>query len=115
MIGIAACGDSSGIGDATIPNVIDTFVVASLEGGLSRLPAAYSIAANGLVRTYETTAFDFAYTTDQGKNYFLLWRCWDSRRAWRSSRASSRATWTFDEITKAAQNGYITDRHGSGG
>src|SRR5262250_2505900 len=70
LIGIAACGDSNGIGDATIPNVVDTFTVASLDGGPLQAPAAYSIASNGVVRTYETTAFDFAYTSDQGKNFF---------------------------------------------
>jgi len=109
FIGIAACGDSSGIGDATIPNVVDTFVVSSLEGGPLQAPAAYSIAANGLVRTYETTAFDFAYTTDQGKNYFLPLAVLGLSPGVALKPGLLPSDLAFDEVTKAAQNGYITE------
>ena len=109
LVGVAACGDSNGIGAASIPNVIDTFTVASLEGGPLQSPSAYSIASNGLVRTYETTAFDFAYTTDQGKNYFLPMAVLGLSPGSALKPGLLASDLAFDEITKAAQNGYITE------
>jgi hypothetical protein len=109
LVGLAACGSDNGIGDATIPNVIDTFTVASLDGGALQAPSAYSIAANAVVRTYETIGFEFAYTTSQGNNYFLPLAVLGLSPGSALKPGLIKSDLDFDEITKASQNGYITE------
>jgi hypothetical protein len=109
LVGVVACGGDNGIGAATIPNVIDTFTVASLVGGALQAPSAYSITANNVVRTYETIAFEFAYTADQGNNYFLPLAVLGLSPGTALKPGLLKSDLTFDEVTKAAQNGYITE------
>jgi hypothetical protein len=106
---VAACGGGNGIPTAEIPNVIDTFTVASLDGGALQAPSAYSIISNNVVRTYETINFEFAYNQDaQGTNWFIPLAALGLSPGTSLKPGLLKSAKTFDELTKAEQNGYIT-------
>ena len=104
----AACGDSNGLADPTIDNVVDTITLGALEGTPIQTPSAYSIL-NGAVRTDQTTAFEFAYNVDStGRHVFLPQEVLGlSGSGVKPGLQASDAA--FDAITVAPSNGYIVD------
>lgn len=65
----AACGDD-GLGEASIPNVVDTVTIGALVGTPISVPSGFSVTAfqarGGAVRTDQTSMFDFAFNIDGG-------------------------------------------------
>jgi hypothetical protein len=60
----AACGSSTGLPKAAIPNTVDTVALFALSDPNVQQPSAYSVAAKARVRTDQTTTFDFAFDFD---------------------------------------------------
>ncbi len=107
---LTACGGDDGIPNASVPNFVDTLTLASLNGGALQATSAYSVSINSAVRTYETIAFEFAYTYDPvGARHLFLPLAVLGLSPGNSLRPGLLKTdKDFDQVTKAAQNGYIT-------
>jgi hypothetical protein len=104
----AACGDSNGLPDPTVSNVVDTVTLGALEGTPIQTPSAYSIL-NGAVRTDQVQAFEFAYNVDSiGRHVFLPLKVLGLTTSGVAPglQATSAA---FDAITVAPSNGYTVD------
>jgi hypothetical protein len=111
----AACSDPNELADPSFENVVDTVTLYSLTEGPLVQPSAFAINArgNGLggaVRTWEVgSGFEFAYSTEPGARAFFL--PIDvlgllSEGAFKPGLLQTSRT--FDEMTKAPLNGYIT-------
>lgn len=107
---LAACGGDDGIPNASIPNFVDTLTLASLNGGALQAPSAYSVTTNSAVRTYETINFEFAYTYDAvgARHLFLPLAVLGLSPGNALRPGLIKTDKEFDQVTKAAQNGYIT-------
>ena len=114
----AACSDSNSLGDATEVNVVDTVTIGALEGTPISTPSGYRIStistSTGPVRTDQTVEFEFAYNIrrlDDGS----FQRALLPRAALGLSSTDQvnpglqRREETFDEITRARSNGYVSD------
>jgi hypothetical protein len=64
LAAVAACGDTSGLGRAFIPNVVDTLALFALTGTPPRTASGYTLDLARVVRTTETSFFDFAFEID---------------------------------------------------
>lgn len=110
-----ACGYSNALAPATIDNAVDTLTLTSVafaQGPALTAPGAYSVSDNVVVRTDLTTLFDFAYLRDDATNRDLLLPLavlgLSNGSALRPGLIAS-TTLTFDQITLADLNGYVTD------
>jgi hypothetical protein len=107
---LAACDDPNTLADATVPNVMDTVTLWSLEGGPLDQPTAYSLDARRGVRTWEAGSnFEFIYSVDPaGRSYLLpLYAAGlgNPNAVLPGLKASSDP---FDQMLKAPQNNYVT-------
>jgi hypothetical protein len=109
----AACSDNNGVGAATEVNVVDTMTLGALEGTPISTPSGYRIST-GPVRTDQTVDFEFAYDVrrlDDGSYQRVLL----PRGALGLSSTDQvnpglqRREETFDAITRAQSNGYVSD------
>ena len=107
---LAACGADNGIPNASIPNVIDTLTLTSLATGPLQAPTAYSLNARNVVRTWDVgTNFEFAFSTDpSGRNFFLPLDVLGLASSSSVKPGLKPSTIDFDQLTKAARNGYTT-------
>jgi len=107
---LAACGSNTSLAPASSQNVVDTFTIGSLTSSPVSMPSAYSVADFNVVRTDVTSAFDFAYNVDStGQHVFLtlaVMRLADSNGTGPGLQYTSR---TFDQVTQAPSNGWITN------
>jgi len=72
LAGAAAGCNGNPLGDAQIPNTVDTVMLGALVGTPITLPSAYSVSTASAIRTDQTTAFDFAYDVlPDGRHVFL--------------------------------------------
>lgn len=71
LLAVAACDDSQ-LGDAGTANVVDTVTLGALNGAPLTIPAAFSVTTGVVVRTDQSSAFDFAYDIVPGKGPSLL-------------------------------------------
>lgn len=67
---VAACGDTQ-LPDAVFVNSVDTITLGSLTAGPVHVPAAYSIPDDRVVRTDQSSAFDFAYLREDGRRLLV--------------------------------------------
>jgi hypothetical protein len=108
----AACSDSNSLGDATETNVTDTVTLGALEGTPISTPSAYRIST-GPVRTDQSVDFEFAYNVrllqDGSRQRVLLPRAALGLSSTQVNPGLQRREETFDEITRARSNGYVTD------
>jgi hypothetical protein len=58
---VAACGNNTGLGNANVPNVVDTVSLYALDRTPIALPSAYVIRGKSVVRTDLVSGFDFAF------------------------------------------------------
>ena len=107
---LAACSDPNQLAPASLGNGVDTLTLYSLATGPLTQPTAYSLAAGTAVRTWAVgTNFEFAYSVDQtGKSVFLLLDVLGLASASSIKPGVIRSTLSFDGMTKAPLNGYIT-------
>jgi hypothetical protein len=109
-LGGAACSDSNGLADATIENIERTDTLWALVGTPVSTPSGYSVNGSQRVRTDLSIEFDFAYNVQTGGEHIFLPRAAlgiDTANAAKPGfliRSES-----FDDITLAPSNGYITD------
>jgi hypothetical protein len=107
---VAACDDPNQLADATIPNVVDTVTISALEGTSISSPSAFSVADSRPVRTDLTSAFDFAYNVDASSQHvFLTLEVLGLSNTSGSGPGLQHTTRTFDQITRAPSDDWVTD------
>jgi hypothetical protein len=107
---VAACDDPNQLADATIPNVVDTVTISALEGTPISSPSAFSVADSRPIRTDLTSAFDFAYNVDATTQHvFLTLEVLGLSNTSGSGPGLQHTSATFDAITIAPSDGWITD------
>jgi hypothetical protein len=109
----AACSNDNGVSDPTEVNVVDTMILGSLEGTPISTPSGYRIST-GPVRTDQTVDFEFAYNIrrlDDGsyQRVFLPRAALGLSAADQANPGLQRRDESFDDITSAPSNGYVTD------
>ncbi|HYC30679.1 MAG TPA: hypothetical protein VEB59_00235 [Gemmatimonadales bacterium] len=103
-----ACSDD-GLGDPNRANIIDTVTIGSLTGTPILTPSGYAVE-NGAVRTDLTTQFDFAYNVEtDGRRVFLPKAALGLPSATTADPGLQRRDESFDGITVARSNGYVTE------
>lgn len=109
---LAACSDPNEIADASLSNVIDTVTVFTMSSGTISQPSAYSIVSRAAVRTWEAGInFEFVYDIDADDRSVLLpIKLFDllPDGAFQPGLKRPTAGTTFDQMTRAPLNGYIT-------
>ncbi|HKE90610.1 MAG TPA: hypothetical protein VKB45_09750 [Gemmatimonadales bacterium] len=71
LLTVAACGDT-GLQPGILANVVDTVTLYALDGTALQLPSAYSISTASVVRTDQSSSFDFAFNITSGNAAVLL-------------------------------------------
>jgi hypothetical protein len=106
---VTGCGTDVNLAPASIPNVVDTFTVGSLTSSPVSIPSAYSVVDGNVVRTDLTSAFDFAYNVDaSGRHVFLTLEVMRLSTADGSGPGLQYTSKTFEQVTQAPSNGWIT-------
>lgn len=110
LLGAVGCSDSNGLGEPTLPNVERTETLYSLIGTPVSTPSGYALEGQRLVRTDQTDAFDFVYSLQSdGQHVFLPRAALGIDTANTVSPGFLARVESFQDITAAPSNGYITD------
>jgi hypothetical protein len=106
---VVAC-DSSGLGNATVENTVDTVMIGALVGTPISVPSAYGINPGiaGPIRTDQTSAFEFAYNILPDGRRVLLPRAALGLISNTAEPGLQPADDDFDDIDEAPLNGYLT-------
>ena len=113
-VGLAtACSNANSLGDPTETNVVDTVTLGSLEGTPISTPSGYNISV-GAIRTDQSVDFEFAYNirrlSDNTYQRVLMPRAALGLSSTNTADPGlQRRDETFDAITRARSNGYVTD------
>jgi hypothetical protein len=111
LLVLAACGDSNGLPDPSLPNVERTEVLYALVGTPVTTPSAYSLEGSRRVRTDQEVNFDFAFDIDASGQAVLVPRAALGIDIEADVKPGLQIqTQTFEAITVAPSNGYITDQ-----
>ena len=107
---VVACSDPNARLPASFDNVVDTFTLYSLTTGPLSKPSAYSLNRHDAVRTWEVgTAFEFAFAMDStDRALFLTLDVLGLAVSTAVKPGLKPSTVTFDAMTKAPANGYVT-------
>ncbi len=106
----AACGDSNGVPDATVPNEERTDTLWALVGTPVSTPSGYTVDGGQRVRTDLSIEFDFAYNiATTGQHLFLPRAALGIDTANTLKPGFQARTETFEAITIAPSDGYLTD------
>ena len=110
LLGAVACSDSNGLGEPTLPNVERTETLYSLIGTPVATPSGYALEGGRLVRTDQSDAFDFVYSLQtDGQHVFLPRAALGIDTANTVRPGFLTRVESFQDITAAPSNGYITD------
>lgn len=109
----AACSDANSLGDPTETNVVETVTIGALEGTPISTPSGFNITV-GAIRTDQSVDFEFAYNVrrlaDDTYQRVLLPRAALGLSSTNSANPGlQRRDESFDGITRAPSNGYVTD------
>lgn len=109
----AACSDANSLSPPTETNVVDTVTIGALEGTPISTPSGFNITA-GAVRTDQSVDFEFAYNirqlADDTYQRVLIPRAALGLASTNTADPGlQQRSETFDEITRARSNGYVTD------
>lgn len=111
-VAFAGCSDPNQLQDASLTNEIDTVTLYSLSHGTISQPSAYSIASRNGVRTWEAGInFEFVYNVDPaGRPVLIPIEVLDLLPvgALKPGLKLPASSTTFDQMTKAPLNGYVT-------
>lgn len=109
-IGFAVGGcNGNPLGDATIPNVVDTVVLGALVGTGIGTPSAFNIAGSTAVRTDQTSSFDFAYNLEpDGRHVLLPQAVLGISQTSGVSPGLLLSDESFEKLNEAPLNGYST-------
>jgi hypothetical protein len=109
-LGGIACSDSNGLPDATIENIERTDTLWALVGTPVTTPSGYSVDGARRVRTDLFVDFDFAYNVGPaGEQVFLPRAALGIDTANAAKPGFQLRSESFEAITLAPSNGYITD------
>lgn len=107
---VLACGSDIELAPASIPNVVDTLTLGSLNGSPVSTPSAYSVADGNAVRTDISSAFDFAYNVDAtGQHVFLTLEVMRLVTTNGSGPGFQFTSTPFPQVSQAPSNGWITN------
>jgi hypothetical protein len=67
---LAACADDD-LPEPNFQNAVETFTIGSLTSTPVTVPSAYSVPDNQVVRTDQSTSFDFAYVRADGRDLLV--------------------------------------------
>jgi hypothetical protein len=105
-----ACSDSNGLPDATVANVEHADTLWALVGTPVSTPSGYSVEGSRRVRTDLSVDFDFAYNVETaGEHMFLPRAALGIDTANAAKPGFQLRNESFEAITLAPSNGYITD------
>jgi hypothetical protein len=108
---IAGCSDANGLPDPSLTNVERTETLYALVGTPVGTPSAYAVDGARTVRTDVSVDFDFAYNIESdGRHVFLPRAALNIDPTGNVNPGLMPRTETFEGITEAPSNGYITDR-----
>lgn len=108
--GLVAGCDNNDLPAASLENFEDTATVSALVGTPLLEPSAFSVADRQTIRTDQSSSFDFAYNVDAiGRSVFLSRAVLGLGSSTGADPGFLKTSTPFDGITKAQQNGYITD------
>jgi hypothetical protein len=109
-LGGIACSDSNGLPDATVANVERTDTLWALVGTPVSTPSGYSVEGSRRVRTDLSVDFDFAYNIETGGEHVFLPRAALGIDTANVAKPGFQIrNESFEAITIAPSNGYITD------
>jgi len=109
---LGACSDPNQLGSAGLENQLDTAVtIWSLRTGPLNQPTAYSLEIRRGIRIWDGgVGFDFAYSTDTlGRSLALPRQVLGLATGATVNPGLKPSALTFDQMTKADLNGYITN------
>jgi hypothetical protein len=107
----AACDDTSGLPDPTLTNVERSETLYALVGTPVSTPSAYALEGGRRVRTDLSVEFDFAYNVESDGGHVFIPRAVLGIEPDASVNPGFQArTESFEAITEAPSNGYVTDR-----
>jgi hypothetical protein len=104
---LAACTNSLGLPAAQITNKIDTVTLYALSGTPFTTPSAYALNGALIVRTDQTTVFDFAFNIIDPLNQAVLLPSGALRLP--RTPGLQRSSSAFNTITTAPVDGYELD------
>jgi hypothetical protein len=112
LVGISATAACNGtqLAPAQVINTVDTVTMGSLTGAALQYPSAFDITVGQPVRTDQTSAFDFLYDIDSlGRHVLLpLHAITGLGNTTGNNPGFIRETATFDQITVAPSDPYLT-------
>ena len=106
------CSDANNLADPQFENFVDTLTLGALEGTPITTPSGFGIEG-GAVRTDQTVDFEFAYNVrrldDGSYQRVFLPRAAIGITGTTANPGLQRREETFDNITRAPSNGYVSD------
>ena len=72
LLSVTACGNSNGLPAAGLENAVDTVHLFALDGTPLTDPSGFNVQSNAVVRTDQSTGFDFAFNIDSTGKAVLL-------------------------------------------
>jgi hypothetical protein len=109
VLGAAACSDDNGLPDATLTNVERTETLYALIGTPVSTPSGYALDGGRRIRTDQSDGFDFAYNVEaDGRHVFIPRAAFGIDTSNSVNPGFQRRTESFDGITQAASNGYVS-------
>jgi hypothetical protein len=108
----AGCSDANNLADPQFENFVDTLTLGALEGTPITTASGFGIEG-GAVRTDQTVEFEFAYNVrrleDGSYQRVFLPRAAVGITGTTANPGLQRREETFDNITRAPSNGYVSD------
>jgi hypothetical protein len=111
LLTATACSDSNDLPDPTLTNVERSETLYALVGTPVSTPSAYALEGSRRVRTDLSVDFDFAYNLEpDGRPVFIPRAALGIDTSATLNPGFQRRSETFEAITEAPSNGYITDQ-----
>jgi hypothetical protein len=111
LLAATACGDSTGLPDASLTNAERTDTLYALIGTPVSAPSGYALEGSRRIRTDLSVDFDFAYNVESdGSPVFLPRAALGIDPTATVNPGFLARTETFEAIKVAPSNGYVTDR-----
>src|SRR3954451_12720245 len=108
---VTACSSDSSLGTPAFTNAERTDTLYALLGTPVQTPSAYSIQGSRRVRTDTTSNFDFTYNIQlDGSHVFVPQAVLGIEPTASVNPGLLLRTETYDAITEAPSNGYVTDQ-----
>jgi len=107
---MAAACNANQLAPATDSNLVDTVTLGSVFGADLKYPSAYDITVGLAVRTDQTSAFDFIFDVDSlGRHLLIPLHAIQGLGSTSGSNPGFiKLTQTFDQVTEAPSDGYLT-------